>query len=143
MFNTPLSYTDFFGENRTKTLYFNLNETEVTMLQLSENGGLSTLYQTFLDAQDWASLTAAFEKVLLLAYGERQADGDIFMKSDEIRNRFKCSAAYNAMFQKLMNEPDFARKFFMGIMPPNVQAEYKKNPAVIDEKIAAITAGQQ
>ena len=77
---------------------------------------------------------------ILLAYGEKSGDGESFLKEDEdgrkLCNRFKQTAAYEALWNELAEDANAAIDFFIGVVP----AKIKQN--VTPEQIAAIKRGE-
>ena len=60
-----------------------------------------------------------FEDFVLGAYGEKSADGESFVKSDEIREKFKNHPAYDALFMELIAGGDKAMADFFNAVIPN------------------------
>lgn len=110
-----ITYTDYDGNERTEKFRFNLTEAEAMELEMSVNGGLSTLLQRIVDSKDGPSLMRVFKDILLKSYGEKSDDGRRFMKSPEISKAFSETEAYNVIFMKLATDDQYAAKFIAGI----------------------------
>lgn len=132
MIKKSITFTNFNGEEVTKDYYFNLNESECMKLELGTVGGFRNKLMNLLgknsenindgenpdvNANVVPEIVDLFEMIILASYGQRSADADGFIKSEELRNTFKCSAAYNVLFMELLTNPDSAAKFFEGILP--------------------------
>lgn len=122
MYKHIVTYKDFDGNERTETLYFNLTATEFSDLQLSKDGGLAEYWQKIIDANDGGLIMNAFKDLILAAYGEKSDDGRFFMKNDEIKNRFKCSAAYEAYMMELVENESLLQEFADNIVPKEARA---------------------
>ena len=129
MLKKTILYEDYNGEQRKKDFYFNLTRTELLELQVSENGGLNTFLRKILMERDDARIMAYTSELILKAYGEKSGDGEYFMKTDEIRNRFKCSPAFDVLFTELTSDKDAGLKFIQGILPADMKSEIKKQLA--------------
>ena len=123
MLKRSVNYTNFDGEAKNKTFYFNLTKTELLELDGSAEGGLAASLQRIVDSQEGASLIAEFKKIILLAYGERSDDGDRFVKSDDIREAFSQTAAFDALFMELAQDDKKASDFILGLMPAELTSQ--------------------
>lgn len=130
MLKKTIKYTDFNDKEQTEDFYFNLTQTELTELEVSFNAGLEARLQKIVETQDQGALIEAFKKIILLAYGERSEDGKRFVKSDQMREEFTQTAAYDALFMELATDDKAAAEFVAGILPKNlgeaVREEFKK-----------------
>ena len=118
MLKKTVKYTNFNGEEKERDCYFNLTETECAELEASEDNSLSKKIEIIAkDTEDKAATVRIFKEIILKAYGERSADGETFMKNDEISEKFACSAAFNALFIELASDPDAMSKFINSIIP--------------------------
>lgn len=117
MLKKTITYVDYNDNERTETFYFNLNETELTEMVLSKEGGLEKYIQKIVDAQDAKELVSLFKTIILFAYGEKSADGKRFVKSKELSEAFSQTEAYNKLFKELSTNTDEAVAFINGIVP--------------------------
>lgn len=123
MLKKTLTYKNFNDVEVTKTFLFNLTEAEIMEMQLSTEGGLDVLIQKIVDAKDAPSIIKVFKDIILKAYGELDADGEVFMKSKEISAKFACTQAYSILFTELATDPDKAAEFIKGIIPQNTNIQ--------------------
>ena len=121
-----LTYKNFKGEEVTRKLYFNISKPEFMDLQLSEEEGLSDLIHRVIDAKDNAEIVRVFKKILLTAYGELSGDGETFMKSAEISHKFECSAAYEHLYMKMLENAEYAANFVNQLVPKLSDEELAK-----------------
>ena len=121
MLKKTITYTDYFGLERTEDFYFHLTEAELMKMQLSSYGGLAEQLKAIIDAKDAPTIVKIFEDIILGAYGQKSEDGRRFMKSEEIKNGFKETEAYSKLFVELTTDADAAAKFVNGIIPADKQ----------------------
>lgn len=118
MYKKSITYTDYNGLERTEDFYFNLNQTELTMLDASVPGGFKKMVEDIIAAKDGNKIMTTFASIIKKAYGEKSPDGRYFDKSDEISRRFACTEAYNQFFLELVTNEESAVEFINGIIPP-------------------------
>lgn len=123
MLKKEITYTDYNGQQRTESFYFNLSKAELAELQLTVEGGLQTYIQNIIDAKDGASMVKVFKDIILMSYGEKSLDGKRFIKSDEIRDGFAQTEAYSNLFMELITDDKAAAEFINGILPSDLQTE--------------------
>lgn len=124
MLKKTMTYTDYNGNERTESFYFNLNKAEIMEMQMSTSGGLAEMIQRVIDAQDAPAIIDIFKKLVLKAYGEKSPDGKHFLKEDEngkpLSNKFKQTEAYSQLFMELATDADAAAEFVNGITPKDI-----------------------
>jgi hypothetical protein len=123
MLKRDITYEDFNGEQATDTFYFNLTKTEILDLEVRHNGGLEASITRMVKAQDVKAVIEEVKYIILMAYGLREADGKRFIKSDELREAFSQTAAFDALFMELAINDEAATKFIRGILPKDVVGE--------------------
>ena len=133
MYKMGLTYEDFDGNERTEDFYFNLTKAEVTELETSMNGGLSNLLEKIVNEKDNEKIISYFKMLVLKAYGQKSLDGRIFMKNDQLRDEFACTAAYSEIFMKLATDADIAAEFVNGILPKSLAPEDHKKAEANDK----------
>lgn len=120
MYKKTITYTDYVGNERTEDYFFNLTKAELTMMNLSEAGGLKAKMEKMIEQQDAPRIMAQFEDIIRRSYGERSPDGKRFIKSDELFEAFKQTEAYSELFMELISDPQAAAAFMNGIIPANL-----------------------
>lgn len=113
-----ITYTDYDGNTHTEEFRFNLSKAELVELEHSEKEGYDKLLKRIVDEQNNKELIKAFKEIILLAYGEKSADGKRFVKSKELSDAFAQTEAYSELFMELVSDSDKASAFVNGIMPP-------------------------
>lgn len=117
MIKKTVKYNDYNGIERTEDHYFHLNEAEIMELEMSINGGLSTMIDRVIAAQDGATIMKVFKDIILRAYGVKSDDGRRFIKNQEVRDSFVQTEAYSIIFMELVTDAEKAAEFVNGIIP--------------------------
>ena len=110
MLKKTIPYEDYNGTKREEDFYFNLTEIEVT-------GGLDTMLQAIIKAQDIPTIAKLFKQIILKSYGQKSPDGRRFIKSDELSTEFSQTEAYNVLYMELSQDAEKAAEFIKGIIP--------------------------
>ena len=129
MLAKTITYTDFNGVSRTETLYFNLTQAELTKMAYIDNKNLAETLTKAIDDKDTATIVRFMCDFIISAYGEKSDDGKYFHKSEEMRNKFANSAAYDALFAELLSDDEKAVAFINGVVPAALAAT---KPAAIE-----------
>ena len=131
MLKKVISYTDYDGNERKETFYFNLSKAEIAEMELSTSGGLAQSIQRVIDTQDNPKIVAIFKDLILRSYGEKSPDGKRFIKSKELSEGFSQTEAYSELFIELASNADAASAFINGIIPPEIAKEVAKDNKVV------------
>lgn len=131
MLKRDVTYEDFDGEKATETFYFNLTKSEIVELEVAYDGGLQAALLRIVKTNDRKNLVAEFKRIILLSYGQKSEDGKRFIKSDELREAFSQTAAFDALFIELATNDDAAATFLKGIVPKEFSQEMDKQTPVI------------
>lgn len=118
MIKKSVTFENFDGDTVTKEYHFHLNKAELAQLELSAEGGLSAKLRGILETKDGSLIVETFKNLLLQTVGRRQ--GELFLKTQEVRDEFEYSGAYSAMFMDMILNPDEAVEFMKGIVPKDV-----------------------
>lgn len=117
MLKKTISYTDYNDVKREEDFYFNLTETELAEMQLEVTGGLASMLQAIVKAQDIPTIAKLFKQIVLKAYGQKSPDGRRFIKSEELSTEFSQTGAYNVLYMELSQDAEKASEFITGIIP--------------------------
>lgn len=117
MLQKIMTYTDFDGNERTETFYFNLTRAELTEMETGVSGGMTKMLERIISNQDVTKIVEIFKEVVLKAYGEKSPDGRRFMKSPEIVESFMQTEAYSDLFIELTTDATAAAAFINAIIP--------------------------
>ena len=140
MFKDHRIYVDFDGNKREEDFYFNLDERDITKMELGTTGGLDQYIKKITAEQDLPKIIALFEELIDASYGEKSADGKYFMKTPEALMKFKSTQAYSDLYMELATNDEYAAKFINGITPkkPAEPQDHKQS-----EKVTSIADKQQ
>lgn len=127
MLKKIMTYTDYNGVERTEEFLFNLSKAELMEMEMTTEGGMSSMIQGIVDSKNIPAIVNIFKKLLLKAYGKKSPDGRRFIKSEEISQEFAQTEAYSEMFMELATDADAAAAFINGIIPE--LPDDMKNPA--------------
>lgn len=125
MFKKDITYTTYDGERVTETFHFHLAKNEIVQMEARYEGGLQGLIRRIGLTKDMKQVLHEMERIVLECVGEKSADGRRFVKSDEIRDAFKQSPAYDELFMELLTQEDAAANFILGALPADVAGEVK------------------
>ena len=93
MLKKTIPYVDYNGNKREEDFYFNLTETELAEMQMEVTGGLTTMLQAIIEAQDIPTIAKLFKEIVLKSYGKKSPDGRQFIKSEELSREFSQTEA--------------------------------------------------
>lgn len=117
MLKKVITYTDYDGNQRIETFYFNLNKAEVTEMEMSTEGGLVKMIEKIVAEMDGKRIIELFKEIILKAYGEKSPDGKRFVKSKELSDGFSQTEAYSELFMELATDSNAAATFINAIVP--------------------------
>lgn len=117
MYAKTITYTDYSGNERTETFYFNLTQTELVKMETSIDGGMKELLTKIVAANDTKNIMKYFDIIVMHAYGEKSPDGRRFIKSKELSEAFMQTEAYNKFFMEFINNPKTAADFINNVIP--------------------------
>jgi hypothetical protein len=125
MLKRAITYEDWDGETVTKDFHFNLTKPELIELQVEPKGGLVTFIESIIKSEDEKEIIAIFKKIVLMAYGVREADR--FIKNDQVREEFSQTAAFPALFMELASDDEKAADFLLAVIPKDVSEALSKD----------------
>lgn len=117
MVKKTYTFTDYNGNERTETHYFDLNESEVIELEMLTDGGLVDTIKRITDEKNNRELYLFFKDFVLKTHGRKSPDGSLFLKDDKIRHEFACSIPYNLLVKELITDTQAAIDFFNNVVP--------------------------
>ena len=117
MLKKTITYTDYNGNERTETHYFDLNEVEATEMELSVEGGMSKKLEAIAKSEDKAAMFKFFKDLIAKSYGIKSEDGRRFIKSEQITEEFIQTRAYTKLIMELAQDGDKLAAFFNGVIP--------------------------
>jgi len=142
-----IPYVTYNGDSLEENFYFNLTKTEAMTLQVSKEGGFEQYLKNIVDAHSGKEIMNTVREIILLAYGEKSPDGKHLMKSQEIRDRFECSPAFDALFTELVLDDKKMSEFINALLPKDMDEfveKMNKKAADIEAKgLTVIDGGAQ
>lgn len=129
MLKREIKYEDFNGNQTSDVFYFNISKSELVELEVEYEQGFAQMLQDIIDAKDNKELVAKFKQIILMAYGEKSPDGKSFIKSEELRNAFSQTAAYQELFMELASDDDAAVAFLSGVLPRDIVKQMNEEQA--------------
>lgn len=118
MLKRNITYKDFDGNELTEEFYFNLSMSELIKMEVTAGEeGLQAALLKIVAAKDGQSIMDEFERIILASYGVKSPDGKQFIKSPEVRDAFRWSGAYDALFVELCTSEESAAKFVNAVVP--------------------------
>ncbi len=127
MLKREITYEDFNGETVTDIFYFNISKPELIEMEVEYDQGFSSWIQQIIDAKDHKTLLHQFKTIVLLAYGQKSDDGKRFIKSDQLREEFSQTAAYQALFIELATNDNAASTFLIAVLPKDMTKALEKS----------------
>lgn len=127
MYQKAIPYVNYNGEKKIKNFYFNLSRSEIAKMHLTTDGGLDQLIKKMVESGSNKEIFEYFENFVLSCYGEKSADGEEFIKNDEVRERFKNHPAYDVLFMEFIEGGDKAMSDFINAVVPRDMQDAMKN----------------
>lgn len=140
MLKKTVTYTDFDGNERTETHYFNLTQTELIDMAMELPGDVK---ETFGDDPSKVDQEAVgielmnkigsqgiigfIKDVVQKSYGIKSEDGRRFIKKPELTEEFTQTLAYDAIIMEFMSNDVAAAEFINKIIPANVLEKMTAN----------------
>jgi hypothetical protein len=139
MYTKTITYTDYNGNERTESFYFNLTKAELSEMEYSVEGGMKSMLEKIIETKDPVKLVSMFKNLILKSYGEKSADGRRFIKNQEVLDNFTQTEAYSELYMLLSTDAEEAIAFVTGIVPKDLQVDEKaieqaKNVAFVTSK---------
>ena len=136
MISYKVTYDDFDGNSRTEKHYFNLNKTELTMLNARYGGSLKNAIARLSMTENAKELMDILMDVFKTSYGRMDDDHVHFRKSDQIWEDFASTPAFDKLFMEVMGSDEESAKFMRGVLPSNADDSADSEDAAA--KIAAL-----
>lgn len=136
MIAKTVTYTDYDGNEVSEKLYFNLNVMELRHIKfegIPERVSIKNYLEKLLKEIKELSETdnadekeakldivySLVEQLIVKSYGVKTDDGRSFMKSKEIAENFRNSAAFESIYIDFLTNPSLIPDFVNGILPKN------------------------
>lgn len=127
MINKKITYTDYFGNERTEEFMFHLTQAEVIKwLTTTGDYTLDKVLERLSNERNGKKVMEIFEDLIHRSYGKTSLDGRKFEKSEEIWKDFYETEAYSVLFTELVTDARNAAEFVNGIIPKKMATEIEK-----------------
>lgn len=121
MLKKIIKFTDFDGNEREETHYFNLTKAELIMwLTTSGDYTLDKMIAKLYAEKNTKELVKIFYDLIYMSYGEKSLDGRRFDKSDEVKRNFIETEAFSNLFSEIIGDANKAIEFITGIIPKEI-----------------------
>ena len=124
MLKKTIKYTDYNGVEKEEDFYFNLSKSELTEMEVEQEGGMQAFLKSIIAAEDSKAIMKLMKDLILKSYGVKCSDGS-FDKSEELSRKFSHTVAYDQLFMELITNTDAAAAFANGILPADLLEEAK------------------
>lgn len=126
MQSVTVKYINFFGEEVEEKLHFHLSKGELMNMELQR-----TPLSTKIAAMNGGEASSMDAYKLLCefvgaSYGERSEDGKRFFKDEHATKAFLASPAFDALLDKLSEDPKFSNGFLAGLFPDDIMGKARK-----------------
>ena len=117
MLKQNVKYLDFDDVEQTETLYFNINRMELIAMQARYGkDDMAKYIERITQEEDFGKIHDLLNDIILTAYGKKSEDGKRFIKSEELKEEFRTSLAYEALTESFFDdEGQTLGKFVQGI----------------------------
>lgn len=126
MLKRPIKYTDLDDNEVTEDFYFNLSKPEIIEMEVEHKQGFKERIEQIIKTEDRKTLVEEFKKLILLTYGVKSEDGKRFIKSEQLREEFSQTPAYEELFMDLASNDGAASEFIIGVLPRDMRDEAAK-----------------
>lgn len=136
MFSREFEYTGYDGQPKKDTYWFNLSEAELYEIELSSIRGFTGEMTKLLQEERTKEIVDKFKGIILGSVGVVSSDGRKFLKSEDIKEDFYRSRAYEQLFVELVSSGAKLAEFLKGAIPEDLRQR-------MEEKEAEETAAQK
>lgn len=136
-----ITYNDYDNNERTETLYFNMNKMELTEFAadlpddvFKNVSGVKTIQDVAKVANKMGSkgIIKFIKELVLRSYGVKSEDGRRFIKSKELSEEFSQTIAYDMFMTELMSDDKAASSFVNGLIPASMAGEFDEVKAQLE-----------
>lgn len=132
MLKKEITYPDLDGNLVKETFYFNLSKIELAEMDVFDGGGLAARLRAVGNSSDGKVVYPVLKEIILMAIGQRSEDGKRFEKSEQIRNNFTQSAAYETFIFEMLKDATKAAEFMNSVIPPDIVEKIRAGSSMVD-----------
>lgn len=126
MFVKTIKFIDFNGNEQEREYYFHLSKTEILKMEASKSGGIDKVLERFVKDKNYKEIVEFIEDIIMKSYGVKSVDGLTFDKTDDTRQAFKDSPAYDELFMELATDSNKLIDFINSIIPEDMKEEVEQ-----------------
>lgn len=145
MYAKNIKYTDYDGNAREETHYFNISKAELVEMRYSVTGGLDKYLEKIIRENDEVKIMSYIKDLISKSYGIKSDDGKRFIKSPEISEAFMQTEAYSELIMEMLSSEENMANFINSILPKDVieqvsNADVKALPGKAPVEVVTPTA---
>lgn len=133
MYQKTIKYTDYNGNQREETFYFNLSKAELIDLEWRTPGGLENYMKSIMSRLDGQALADVFKNLIEKSYGVKDPEGRRFIKNEKVLKNFTETEAYVELYVQLATDDKAAAEFVNGIFPKEAVEAARKQKEMADK----------
>jgi hypothetical protein len=139
MFSEVITYKDIDGNEAQEEYWFSLDESEIAQLKVTHKRDIGQYFRRIINADSTEQLILFYRELLELGVCMRV--GQRLDKSQEVRDMFVGTGAYNALFLKLIQSPDQGASWINKMFPQELIEKYADAKAenYSDDELIAMT----
>jgi len=116
MLKKVIKYTDYNGNQRTETAYFNYNKLDILKLEAKLGDDVEAYSKKLAASKDVNKMINFIQDLVLGAYGQKSEDGRSFIKDPKKTEEFENSNAFADLFEELLTKDGYAQQFATGLV---------------------------
>lgn len=138
MFKLTVEYPNFLGEKKEETFRFNFSEDELLNFAKNDPDFNADYIAVLMKEERMMDMYMLLRKLVLFSYGEMSDDAKYFRKSEERRNDFRQSAAFDAVIDKFVGpgSEDLMKAFIYNVFPAKFAEELRKKTMAAQLEVA-------
>lgn len=133
MYAKTIKYTDYNGNQREETFYFNLSKAELIDLEWRTPGGLENYMKHIMSMMDGQALADTFKMLIEKSYGVKDPEGRRFIKNEQVLKNFTETEAYVELYVQLATDDKAAAEFVNGIFPKEAVEAARKQKEMAEK----------
>lgn len=133
MYAKTIKYTDYNGNQREETFYFNLSKAELIDLEWRTPGGLENYMKYIMSMMDGQKLADTFKMLIEKSYGVKDPEGRRFIKNEAVLKNFTETEAYVELYVQLATDDKAAAEFVNGIFPKEAVEAARKQKEMAEK----------
>jgi hypothetical protein len=131
MLKKTITFKDVDDQPITEEFHFNVSRSDLIDI-LVEKPELEEKLQLMATKMDGRAIMSLLKEFIILGVGKREEGGRKFVKNAAITDDFRYSGAYDSLYWELVNDPEAADKFLMGLFPSSMIEEIQKTGKIED-----------